>query len=249
MAAETYYAGVYWFARRQSPEECARDTIVFLKALGQCDPCFASWIKSKRIKRKWTRSPLALEVDELAPMFARGVNRADRTRRVIEDLGFSISLLSPDLRYGPSLSVHVGAYSPFSHNYCVLDLPTSQDRERVLTEPVMADVMRCMARSWNPDWGIATSSDHRDLVDEEEDGVSTGWLMYFSRRWGTVPPLLAPVRIEPIEDRGTLVVLTPERLTASNPEHVELGRTVRKLLAKAGLLDRRSREPRAPSPG
>jgi hypothetical protein len=29
---------------------------------------------------------------------------------------------------------------------------------------------------------------------------------------------------------------SPERLTASNPEHVELGRQVRRLLEKAGLL-------------
>jgi hypothetical protein len=39
-----------------------------------------------------------------------------------------------------------------------------------------------------------------------------------------------------VGDKGTLVILTPERLTASNPEHVELGRQVRRLLSKAGLL-------------
>nr|AHE14561.1 hypothetical protein asmbl_5 [uncultured bacterium] len=42
--------------------------------------------------------------------------------------------------------------------------------------------------------------------------------------------------IEPVEDLGTLVVLTPERLTASNPAHVELGRQVFDRLNRAGLM-------------
>jgi hypothetical protein len=44
------------------------------------------------------------------------------------------------------------------------------------------------------------------------------------------------VRVEPVEDKGTLVILTPERFTASNPEHVALAATVQELLGRAGLL-------------
>jgi hypothetical protein len=44
------------------------------------------------------------------------------------------------------------------------------------------------------------------------------------------------VRIEPVEDKGTLIILTPERFTASNPEHVALAERVRELLDRAGLL-------------
>ena len=60
--------------------------------------------------------------------------------------------------------------------------------------------------------------------------------MYFSRQRGTVPPLPAPVRVEPVEDKGTLVILTPERFTVSNPEHVALAARVHELLDGAGLL-------------
>ncbi|NMO22117.1 Imm52 family immunity protein, partial [Pyxidicoccus fallax] len=49
-------------------------------------------------------------------------------------------------------------------------------------------------------------------------------------------PLPAPVRIEPVEDKGTLIILTPERFTASNPEHVALAARVHELLGGAGLL-------------
>jgi hypothetical protein len=44
------------------------------------------------------------------------------------------------------------------------------------------------------------------------------------------------VRIDPVEDKGTLVILTPERFTASNPEHAALAARVHELLNRAGLL-------------
>ncbi|MCP3162181.1 Imm52 family immunity protein [Myxococcus qinghaiensis] len=39
-----------------------------------------------------------------------------------------------------------------------------------------------------------------------------------------------------MEDRGSLIILTPERLTVTNPEHAALSRRVRELLDRAGLL-------------
>jgi hypothetical protein len=55
---------------------------------------------------------------------------------------------------------------------------------------------------------------------------------------GTVPPLPAPVRIEPVGELGWLLVLSPERMTASNPEHVAFTARVRELLDRAGLIAR-----------
>jgi hypothetical protein len=102
----------------------------------------------------------------------------------------------------------------------------------------MTDVLRAMAVAWEPEWGIVTTDTHREVAVKgfPHPGTFVGWMMYFSRMRGTVPPLPAPVRIEPVEDRGTLVILTPEKFTASNPEHVSLAARVHKLLERAGLL-------------
>jgi hypothetical protein len=101
----------------------------------------------------------------------------------------------------------------------------------------MTEVMRAMALAWEPDCGVATSDLHRDTAwQRPQIGTFTGWITYLSRQRGTVPPLPAPVRIEPVEDKGTLVILTPERFTASNPEHVALAARVHELLERAGLL-------------
>nr|WP_224361706.1 immunity 52 family protein [Hyalangium versicolor] len=96
--------------------------------------------------------------------------------------------------------------------------------------------LRALASAWDPDWGVAISHDHRDIIDQKSPEVWIGWVTYLSRRLGRVPPLPAPVRIEPVEDKGALVILTPERFTASNPEHVALAERVRELLDRAGLL-------------
>nr|WP_224367410.1 immunity 52 family protein [Hyalangium versicolor] len=109
--------------------------------------------------------------------------------------------------------------------------------ERVLTAPVMAEVVRAMALAWDPEWAVATSEQHRDSSTGSADpDTFVGWVMYFSRLRGTVPPLPAPVRIEPVEDKGTLVILIPERFTVSNPEHVALAARVHELLSRAGML-------------
>nr|WP_225937400.1 immunity 52 family protein [Myxococcus sp. RHSTA-1-4] len=101
----------------------------------------------------------------------------------------------------------------------------------------MAEVVRAMALAYEPDCGVATSDLHRDTAWQRPPiGTFTGWITYLSRQRGTVPPLPAPVRIEPVEDKGTLIILTPERFTASSPEHVALAARVQELLDRAGLL-------------
>lgn len=49
-------------------------------------------------------------------------------------------------------------------------------------------------------------------------------------RFPSLPP---PVRVESVEEKGSLVILTPERLSI---DHVELARTVADSLDRAGLL-------------
>nr|WP_233583485.1 immunity 52 family protein [Corallococcus sp. CA053C] len=94
-----------------------------------------------------------------------------------------------------------------------------------------------MTLAWEPDWAFATSSAYEQQHREPDSApFSLGWITYLSHRIGSVPPLPAPVHIEPVKDRGTLIVLTSERFTVANPEHIALARHVRDLLARAGLM-------------
>ena len=237
--SETYYAGAYWGPRKESAEECARRTAHFLTLLAPADPFLAQWYKPARRLKDARKHPLMPpDLPTLTELYRRGVNR-EKGGPVFENLGFTFWFDNggPD-RDCADLRINCGDYAGSSPNHCVLDLPDrGPNVDRLVTAAVLTHVVRSMALAWEPDWAMATSRNHRDILSEEgHTGTFVGWVTYLSRRRGVVPPLPAPARIELVEDRGTLVVLTPERLTASNPAHVELGQRVLELLDRAGLM-------------
>lgn len=235
---DSYYAGAYWSPRKESPEECARRAVVFLNSLAACDPLLAHWNSIPKPRGRGLKTPIMPpDVTSLTEAFRRGVNR-EPGGPAIEHLGLTVGAYNDGARQDhASLSMRCGSYGEGTSNACVLNLPSEgANADRVLTHSVLSGVVRSMAVAWDPDWAVATSSNHRDTLSEKgKAGTFAGWVTYLSRRRGTVPPLPVPVRIEPVEDRGALVILTPERLTAS-PEHVEIGRHVGELLARAGLM-------------
>jgi hypothetical protein len=180
------------------------------------------------------------DVPTLTELFRRGVNR-EKGGPIFEDLGLGVCVHNGGAAYDDAdVRIFCGGYADAVSNSCVLSLPTpgyGPNADRVLTTSVLTGAVRSMALAWDPDWAVATSDKHRRLMSEtSRAGTFVGWVTYLSRRRGTVPPLPTPVRVEPVEDRGALIILTPERLTVSNPEHVERGRRVRELLVRAGLM-------------
>jgi len=237
---ETYYAGAYWGPRRESPEECARRAVTFFNLLAACDPLLAHWNKIPKPRGKGRKTPLMPpDLPTLTEAFRRGVNR-EPGGPPIEDLGLTVSAYNDGAGQDfADVSMHCGSYAEFSTaNACVLSLPyKGENAERILTASVLAEVVRSMALAWEPDWAVAMSRTHRDLDDKDGNAdVWLGWVTYLARQRGKVPPLPAPVRIEQVEDKGTLIILTPERFTAANPEHVALARRVLELLVRAGLM-------------
>jgi hypothetical protein len=247
--SETYYVGAYWGARKESAGECARRMEVFLKELAQVDPLFTRWFKSARSRKQMLQRPLEIELAPLQAYFQRNLMRDDM-RVPMEELGFSVGLWNGGSGdEDVNLYLACGGCCAGLPNFCLMHPPhTEAGLERAASGTVFSGVLRAMALGWDPDWGVAMSHAHRDLLsppDSKEDpGILIGGVTYLARRLGTVPPLPAPVRIEPVAEQGTLLVLTPERFTASNPEHVALARRVRELLHRAGVWPQASLPPR-----
>lgn len=233
---ETYYVGAYWLARRESAETCSRRAESFFRLLASCDPSLARWFRKGQTLEEALKQPIESDAASLAQVF----NQQARKEGRFADDGFSLRGWNGQLHEAASsLSFLCGDASVWVPNSCLFDPPEEGPaEERVLQAPVLAQILRAMAVAWEPEWGIATSHELRDLVAPEsaEAGTFVGWLTYFSHRRGPLPPLPPPVRVEPVEDKGTLIILTPERLTASNPAHVALARDVSERLAHAGLL-------------
>ncbi|RKG78860.1 Imm52 family immunity protein [Corallococcus terminator] len=242
---ETYYAGVYWGPRKESAGECARRTADFLNRLAQYDPFLAHWYKPARSHKDARKHPLMPpDVASLTELFRRGVNR-ESGGPAIEPLGYTFWFGNGGGDYDSAdLRILCGCYDEAVLNSCVLKLPTlghGANADRVLTSPVLTGAVRSMVLAWEPDWAFATSHAYeRQSRESDSAAFSLGWITYLSRRLGPVPPLPVPVRTEPVEDKGTLIILTPERFTVSNLEHVALAEHAREILDKAGLLKPRT---------
>jgi hypothetical protein len=212
--------------------------------LARCDPAFAQWYRAGRgFPRELPGWPVRPELKELEELFLKSRHRG-ASKTVLEDMGFSRMLWNA--KKDPiHVHLHCGGYSPWGGpNLCLLNpLWPSAVWERLVRSPVLTEVLTCTVTAWDPDFAMASSSEMVDLVEKEGPEVRMGWLTYLSRRLGRLPPLPAPVRIEPVGTLGWLLVLSPEPMTASNPEHVALTARVRELLDRAGLIQRPQPKP------
>ncbi|WP_163999688.1 immunity 52 family protein [Pyxidicoccus caerfyrddinensis] len=229
---ETYYAGTYWPGRVETLESYAQRAAHFFRSLAAADETFTRWLEKADSRSAALKLGFTPDAETLLGLFKKKMYRRDEA-----GIAFSAWNGAPD---GSSSGVRLacGSASPLLGDLCTLSLPTEgASRERVLSAAMLTQVLRAMALAWEPAWGIATSQVHRDeVLKRSKAGTFVGWVMYFAHSRGTLPPLPDPVRMEPVGDKGTLVILTPERFTASNPKHVELAAHVQDLLEQAGLL-------------
>ncbi|HZI08859.1 MAG TPA: immunity 52 family protein [Myxococcus sp.] len=231
--SEGYYVGAYWLGRKESAEVCARRAETFFQRLGALASTWTRWFGTGRSRKAALDKPIApLAASTFEALFAQ------KQHQQLED-GFLLWTWSGEPQ-GDATGVILscGSSSQDLCDSCTLTPPRKGVvAEEVLSAPLLSGVLQAMALAWEPEWGVATSDVHRDdILKTATPGTFIGWLTYLSRRRGPVPPLPAPVRVEPVADLGMLVILTTERFTASNPDHVALAARVQTLLFDAGLL-------------
>jgi hypothetical protein len=231
---EKYYAGVYWLNRQESVTACARRAESYLRQIAPLDPTWTHWFLTANTLEEALKLRIAPCAATLEALFRQKEHQWMQG-------SYMLHLWNGDPSHnGTRTNFSCGSSSHFVSNACVLEVPLparSHTGERIVNAATMAQALRAMALAWEPDWGVVMSQAHRSQIHPEAlPPVLVGWVTYLARHRGTVPPLPAPVRVEPVEDLGTLITLTPERFTASNPAHVELAAQVRERLEQAGLL-------------
>lgn len=229
---ESYYAAVYWIERIEPLESYARRAEALFQGLASCDPTLIRWFEQAESREAALKSQFTPDAQTLLRLLTK-------KKYQLSPAGWVSFAAWNGERTGSSV-IKFSCGSDVSH---VVDCsvlsppPRGAAAERLLSAPVLSQVVRAMALAWEPEFGIATSDQHRsEVLKAGNVGTYVGWIMYFSKSRGAIPPLPAPVRVEPVEDKGSLIILTPERFTASNPEHVALAFHVQELLGQAGLL-------------
>ena len=231
--SERYGIKAYWGHRPESAEECARRAETFFRLLAECHPDFTQWYE----KGNSAREALQLGFEPTRETFRRFFGR--EKYQILDD-GFAFGAWTGHVEQGQGggVTLTCGSKAEFSPNSLWLSLPREAlGHERLVTAPVVAGAMRAIAVAWEPEWAVATADGlWKELSGGSQLGCFVGWMTYFSRERGEVPVLPAPVRVEPVGDKGNLVMLTPERLTPSNPEHVALAWRMQRALEEGGLF-------------
>ncbi|MBZ4420939.1 immunity 52 family protein [Myxococcus sp. RHST-1-4] len=154
--------------------------MTFLNLLASCAPLLASWNKIPKPRGRGRKTPLMPpDFTALTEAFRRGVNR-EPGGPAIEHLGLRVSAYNDGTRDDfVSLSMLCGSYATGrTSNACVLNPPSrGPNAERILSAPVLTAVVHSMAIDWEPDWAVAISHAHRDVLEADaKDDVWTGWV-------------------------------------------------------------------------
>ena len=196
------YIGAYWGARQEPVEQCADRLERCLRGLRDLDPSLSTWFKPAA-SRKSANEPVDVDPVALVELLLAGRNRTDFGNRVIERLGFEVSMWNgaePSI----GLSAAVGAYplQPTILNNFLLRLPSPDEGAGSIYEPQTAEqLFRIAVESWSPEWATWTTRTFRRAQDSEKALPVVGWLTYLS---GAHPVELPVGSAEPFHD-GVLV--------------------------------------------
>jgi hypothetical protein len=230
---EPLQAGAYWAGREESAEQCARRAELFFQLLSRCDPAYGRWFEHAYSRKQSLQLPFEPTYESFLRFFGRKKYRLGK-----DAFHFEAWTGQEQRGRGGMLRFTCGSDVPFYPNGCLLYLPREEPAAgRVLTVPVLTEIVRAMVLAWEPDGCSVVPEDAPGSKDElAAEAPCLGWLMYVSRRRGKVPRLPRPVRVEPLEGKGSLVVLTPDRFSVEDRTHLALAEQVRTVLAKAGLM-------------
>lgn len=154
MMGETGLLGLYWGARQQPFETCARRAYQAFRALQSAG--YERYFFLGRSRKEALKRRFEVSEDNVRAALRKGVNREEMPPRApIPDLGWRLSFWSGDANdesYG--ISILCGAYSPPVSNCVVIDLPQagpfslSTSRDRAL------DAYRALVAIWEPEQAV-----------------------------------------------------------------------------------------------
>jgi hypothetical protein len=227
---------LFWGPRPDSIRVCAERYARWLRDLGEIEPLFASWFQQGWSRREALKRPLAGTPDHIETLLAK----RPTIRR--ENQGWAGTFWAPGPMEwgewsGAQVDVRCGEGSPYVLNRTHLALPQAGPAsERVATRDVMLRIFQCSIRAWEPHDGYVRSTEYANTLGPlAPDVIRGGWMVYFSREAGRIPPLPTPAEIIPVDDLGSIIVFTPEPFRGGDPEHVAWANHLVKLLSRAGL--------------
>jgi len=240
-----FIASVYWSARRETVQECARRIAAALRALADCSGTFERWFQDCVGSHDPVRHAVAADEGRIAALLLEGTLRGDHSGEVLEGGGYSLWLWNAAAQPKEvALHVHCGSYSPWGGNAVVLDLPLDREKNAdIMNFAALRRILLILVRCFEPESGVVTHSDLRDgILGTPVEEPTAGWLTYLSRKYG-VTASSADFEVERIGHFGELLVATREPFDIGRADHVGAARKIARRI-KAAAQAPSEHEPR-----
>jgi hypothetical protein len=230
----------YWSSRKESIEACAERLARTLQDLEQISPIFPAW---SDVKHGAKFVEIKRDVESLTQLLSAGRNREDfPPRRVIEDLGFRVSVRTNDKAWEYVLfQVHCGGYCKDVPNRCITEFPEVGPHSYETVVPALkVKALRALIMDWNPDRGAICSRPFYRSVEAEIPPISfgdLGWITYVPHRRGELPEeVRQKFHVEEVPSFGNLIYLTKEPpQDETNPDFLKMAIDLYQTLERHGI--------------
>lgn len=163
---------VYWGARSESIEACARRCSTYFERLAEQHAQLGFWYEKGLSKKSALigKAVNELPLEDVIALVAKGANKRDIGGQVMKELGFYLSLWNKqpeDKAMGLGITCGLFSKIPGLKNSVVIALPT--DLKSVdLNSDQLKSILVLTAETWEADWGAVFDSSS-DVVLSRQD--------------------------------------------------------------------------------
>jgi len=191
-----------WGDRKEPSTACAGRANAFLQDLEPISKAFTGFVAVADQDRR--ESFQKLDTNSLRLLLEKGVKRRDLDRSVIEDLGFSTSLVNQDISI--AIRLHCGVFCGVVPNTCTVEiLKLTNETRCVLSASVLSQFFQAAVRAWEPERGLLTSMKLWEAVPQSKKVPNFGWLTYLSTKYSIPHAVRTQFEVKPINGAGNLI--------------------------------------------
>ena len=234
-----YYIGAYWGPRKETAGQCARRIVRLLDDLGSLSPILSKWYRKGRSRNGALQFPVPPNYEAIRETIAERSEMTPFDDRATSEAGFGFGVWNGATEgVEISLSVVAGSFVQANIlNSCVLSPYGDPELPRTfLNVRLLVEVLKSLAKACEPDWATVSTYHHRDRLDMPFGAPEIGWLTYFSDRRGRLPKLPFPSYEVPVDDLGSILVLSDELFEDERAETVGMVDSIHGVLRRAGVL-------------
>lgn len=242
MMDESYYLGMYWGARAESPRAIAERLSTTMVRLGECDELLGRWNEQANSYREALRLVVEPKPEAIEPLFT--TIEPARPTRFGHDLLLWNGREASGLRCKLRLVAGKVPTIPGDTGNRLLLYPPYDLAQATYTPAVMARVMVVLVQVWQPDSAVMMSDEYEERHVFQDDELPipgkprVGWMTYLRAERLTGLPAQVPCKTVDIDDLGTLFIVTDEhRFSADNPEDVARAQALTAFLEEHGALE------------